>query len=621
MDQRYAGVLLGCLALAFGALAQTTGPTAHPDAPAILAAMREAAGGANWSRVRSLHIVADLSADGRQAKAERWEDVGTGRYLTRNTWPSYTIENGFDGITPWRQGRSRIAYALGDTDSFFVAADEAFRVSRAWWFPDRHPATIAWAGTREEGARRFDVLEITPEGGRMFQAWIDATTHLLDRTIEEQAEEAEVTRYADYRSVQGLVLPFVIRTGDGSDPAYDEVMHVSTVGVNEAMPDALYDLPPRPPSDIMLPAGQDSVEVPLRLTADNRILVPLTLNAKRTVEAEFDSGGNLLIQPATLASLRVTGVGTAESRGGGEGATSATLGRLDSVAIGGASVRDVSFHSRAFAPDEPDRALVGLEILQRFVVHLDFDRSVMTLTRPDASTAPDRGTTIPFHIQDNQPEVTGTIDGIAGRFAVDTGDGGSLLLIAPFARRYGLVARYHADIPYQGKSTGDTYGVWARLRAGTVALDGADGRPAVQVHAPVTRISLQHSGFDASRTVSANIGLGILKQFNLTFDYTRQTITFERNHLYGQKDVFNRAGLRLKRAGDHWTVAAVYPDSPASQAGLHAGDTVSGIDGQTTAALDADGLWRKLTGPVGAVLNVDLTAPKRHVALALRDLL
>ncbi len=349
--------------------------------------------------------------------------------------------------------------------------------------------------------------------------------------------------------------------------------------------------------------------------------MPLTLNGQRTVDAEFDSGGNLLLQPATIAALRLAAEGAGKSSGGGEGATLTTLGTLESVAIGGASIHDVSFHSHAFAPDEPDRALVGLEILQRFVVRLDFDRGIMTLTRPEASTPPAHATTIPFHIQDNQPEVTGSIDGIAGRFAIDTGDGGSLLLIAPFARRYGLVARYHADIPYQGQSVGATHGVWARLRAGTVALNGADGRPAVQVHAPVTRISLQHSGFDASRTVSANIGLGILKQFNLTFDYVRQTITFEPNRLYGQKDVFNRAGLRLKRAGDHWTVTAVYPGTPASEAGLHAGDTVSRIDGQTTAALDTEGLWRKILAPLGTTLHLETATPPRHVALILRDLL
>jgi hypothetical protein len=37
----------------------------------------------------------------------------------------------------------------------------------------------------------------------------------------------------------------------------------------------------------------------------------------------------------------------------------------------------------------------------------------------------------------------------------------------------------------------------------------------------ITRISLQDGGYDADRYVSGNIEMGILKQFNVTFDYAR----------------------------------------------------------------------------------------------------
>ena len=121
------------------------------------------------------------------------------------------------------------------------------------------------------------------------------------------------------------------------------------------------------------------------------------------------------------------------------------------------------------------------------------------------------------------------MDGVAGVFTVDTGDSGSLLLIAPFARRYGFAKRYHATIPYGGTAIAATHGVYAR--AGDVALNGPDGRPVIQVSRPVTRISQQQGGFDANRYVSANIGIGILRQFNVTFDYPRQRIIFERNGL------------------------------------------------------------------------------------------
>jgi hypothetical protein len=62
----------------------------------------------------------------------------------------------------------------------------------------------------------------------------------------------------------------------------------------------------------------------------------------------------------------------------------AGVGVVNSLAIGSARVRGLSFQSFAFNPDAPDEALVGLEILQRLVVRFDFDRMRMMLTRPEA---------------------------------------------------------------------------------------------------------------------------------------------------------------------------------------------------------------------------------------------
>ena len=597
--------------------------TGDPAAEALLAEMRSAAGGDRWLTVRGLHAIASMASGGLTARYQRWEDVAGGRYLTQADWPTHRTRDGFDGITSWHLGQSGIAYTLGDVDAALVSADEAFRVSHAWWFPERHAATVVSAGLRADGGRSFDVLTVTPEAGRPFDAWIDHGTHLLARTDEQQAEDRVVTIYSDYRSVGGVMLPFTVRTGDGTDPAYDEVETVGSVEINPVVPDGLYGIPPRPPSDVVLPAGQDSVEIAFRLTADNRVLVPVSIDGRRTLEAEFDSGGSLIVQPAILAAMGLATVGRSKQTGGGEGATSSANGTLDVVGLGAARIRGLAFHSHVLAPDEPDKAVIGLEVLQRFVVRLDFDRQVMTLTRPEAAVEPTHGAVIPFHFQDNQPEIKGTIDGIAGFFTIDTGDAGSLLLIAPFARRYGLVGRYHADLPYSGKAVTATRGVFARRRVGKVSFDGPDGRALEQAHDPVTRISLQTSGFDANRNVSANIGLGILKQFNLTFDYARQRITLERNHLYGQKDVFNRVGLRLRRQSDVWKVTSVFAGSPAAEAGIRTDDVVSRINGKGPERLDPAALVGLTEGPVGTRLALRVTSDgaDRVIVLVLRDIL
>jgi hypothetical protein len=86
----------------------------------------------------------------------------------------------------WTQPTGINAYVYGDADSTLGAIDESFRTMRGWWFPDRRPATYAYEGAKVEGDRAFDIVRITPEGGRPFALWIDRATHLIDRDIEQQ---------------------------------------------------------------------------------------------------------------------------------------------------------------------------------------------------------------------------------------------------------------------------------------------------------------------------------------------------------------------------------------------------------------------------------------------------
>lgn len=606
--------------LSLGAAAAATEPE---NVATVLSEYQRASGAAAWASTNTLHTVSQVTRGGVTSMREHWEDIATGRYMTINGAARTTTRSGFDGVSEWQQGPSGIAYTMGDVDSSLVAADESFRVSRAWWFRERHAATIALIGQRSENGRDFDVLSVTPEGGRCFDAWFDRSTHLLFLTDEQQAENRVVTTYADYRSVHGVMIPFSVRTGDGKDASFDDVETVQSVEVNPRFADQLYAVPALPAADIELPPGRDSVQVKFRLAADNRILIPVTLNGRVAVEADFDSGGSLVLQPESVKKLGIHVGGSVKEAGGGEGSTSASTGSLDTLAIGEARLFAPLFDSFAFDPDAPEQALIGLEILQRFVVRFDFDQMLMTLTRPEAFRYDGRGAVVPFHFQDNQPEVKGSIDGIAGLFAIDTGDDSSLLLIAPFARRYDLVERYSADIPYEGQAITATQGVWARKRAGVVALDGADGRPIVEVREPVTRISLQHSGFDANRNVSANIGLGILRQFNLTFDYSRQRLIFEPNHFFGQPDIFNRTGLRLKRDQAGWVITTIFPNSPALDVGLKVGERIETVNGKTASDFGEGELIGVLKGPLGSIIRLRIggTTGARDVSLTLRDVL
>ena len=586
----------------------------------VLEQVRAATGGAAWAGLHRLHISSSLHAGGRDGHADRWEDVEHGRYARESDLPPCRSRLGFDGLSIWTSGENGIAYALGDEDSKLGAIDTSYQVMRGWWFPERRPASREPAGTTREGARTFDLVRITPEAGRPFTMWVDRATQLIDRIVEPEGERQSVIRFADYRKVGALTLPFTIREGDG-DLEHDAIETVTGIEIDPAIPDERFALPPLPAM-----ASAAPVTVPFRVEND-QILIDVMLDGHGPFEADFDTGASLIVSPAVVEELHLTARGATKQSGGGEGFVIGKVGRIGKLSIGaggaggGATVRDASFDTFAWNDAHPKRLLMGLETLQYYVVRLDFDTNQMTLTPPGAFRYSGDGAIVPFVFQDNQPLVTGTVDGIAATFAVDTGDDGSLLLMAPFARRHGLVDRYHATQPYGGSSVGKTEGVLTRV--GRVQLNGADGRAIASVERPLTRISTQTSGFDAHRYISGNLGFGVLHKFNVTFDYARQRIIFEPNRHHNEPDIYSRSGLVIDKdpATAGWTIREVMANSPAAQAGIQPGELVLAIDGTSGPALDLPMLRRVLRGPVGTSLSLRVRGPagERDVAVILRD--
>src|SRR5262249_38063717 len=157
-------------------------------------------GGDAWDAVRALHTRGTVSTGGLQGPFEAWEEVGSGRSLTRFQLGPVEGAEGYDGDAPWSRDPSGEGVVERSTEGLEMARDEAYRTALGWWYPERWPATMRAIGERTEAERRFDVVEITPEGGRPFELWIDRTSGLADRAIERGGIETSVTTFADWRA-------------------------------------------------------------------------------------------------------------------------------------------------------------------------------------------------------------------------------------------------------------------------------------------------------------------------------------------------------------------------------------------------------------------------------------
>jgi len=610
-------VLAGLLMALLSCLPAAAAPQCAQD---ILAKAKQAMGGDAWDAIHTTYSKGKLTASGLSGEAESWEDNLTGRYLEKYQLGPTSGADGFDGKLVWSQDSSGQPRPEGGDNARQGAADEAYRTAMAYWFPQRWVAQIECAGKREEQGKSFEALRITPQGGRPFDLWIETTTHLFDRTVEKADIETRTTYFADYRTVQGVKAPFAVRSSNG-EQQYDQFFTLDKVEFNAPIQEAQFRMPQPPPPDFVIAGGKSSTTLPFELL-NNHIYVELKLNDKGPFRMLCDTGGANIITPTLAQKLGLKPEGALQGRGVGEKSEDVGVVKMQSLAVGDATLSNqvfAVFPMEAFSAVEGIQinGLIGYEVFKRFVVRVDYEHHQLTLTVPSAFSYKGSGTVVPFQFNGHIPQVDGAIDGIEGKFDIDTGSRSSLSLLGPFAEKHDLAAHYAAKLE---AVTGWGVGGAARslvTRAKVLRL----GK--VEVHNPVTELSLQKKGAFISPYVAGNVGAGVLKRFNMTCDYPHQQLIFEPNANYDKPDVFDRSGMWLNQSGDTFEVMDVIAGGPAATAGLKIKDRVLAIDGHPVSQLSLPSVRQEFKSkPPGTKvrLSVQSGAQKRDVDLVLKDL-
>jgi len=586
----------------------------------VLSRVKEASGGKAWDAVLTVRTKSTLATGGMTGPVESWDDVRKGRYIdTVEIGPMWQAQ-GFDGTIAWIQDTSRQASKSEGGDEREGAANEAYRRSLSYFFPDRRPATLEPPATKEEGGRQFQVVRITPTGGRPFDIWVDAKTWLIDHFVEKAAVETRTTFLSDYRAVQGIKVPFAIRNSNG-ETKYDEILTVQSVELNLPVDEARFRMPAPPPADFKFAEAGRSTTVPFDLI-NNHIYLMVTVDGKGPFRMLFDSGGANIVTPELARQIGLKTEGALQGRGAGEESEDVAFSKVASLQVGGVTVSSQVFAifpltSLASAEGIAQSGVIGYEVLKRFTVLVDYENSRLTLTDPAAFAYKGKGTVVPFTFHGHVPQVEGEIDGIPGKFDIDTGSRASITLLGPFAEAHQLKDRYAAKVE---AVTGWGVGGAARslvARAGTLRLGS------VQVASPVTELSLQKKGAFTDPYVAGNVGAGVLKRFNIVFDYANQKLIFEPNALGSKRDVFDRSGMWLNQGEAGFEVIDVVPGGPAAQAALHTGDRILAVDGRKAAELDLPGIRSRFKSePAGTRVHLTVRSgdATRDVVLTLREL-
>jgi hypothetical protein len=594
---------------------------AGEDCARLLAAGKEAAGGAAWNSLTHLHFEATVSTSGLEGTLESWEDLTRGRSVNRADLGVVKVADGFDGATPWGQDPSGDVTEQGSEENLLAAHNQAYLTSRAMWFPERWAAEIVGCEARHADGSSFDVVEIVPEGGRRLEIWLDAETHLTARIVDAEANVVTTTYLTDYREVEGLLIPFGFRSSTG-EAKYDTMVEVNTVRVNPELPPDAFDIPRVVVDDFSIAGGATSTTIPFDLL-NNHIYVEARVNGTETGRFLVDTGGVNLLTEAAAARFGVGSDGAFQGRGVGEETVDVGFAHLTSFTFGEVTMREPTFFVIPLAEVLEAEGvefdgLIGFEVFKRFVVEIDYAGRKLTLTLPGAYESSGNGTRIPFEFDDRMPVVKGAIASVSTTFAIDTGSRSTLNLFAPFVAANDLEPSLD---PRFEALTGWGVGGGVRSKVApptTLTLGG------LEIPGVIVSIGMQKKGAFADKYSGGNIGGGVLKRFTVTFDYANKVMILEPNADFATPEAYDRSGMWIQRRGDALEVLDVVPNGAADDAGIEVGDKIAELDGVPASEFELPQIRAQFRSHLPGTqfnLSIDSDGNRKTTRLVLKDLL
>ena len=605
--------VIAVLGLAAGARAQA-------GAAEVLAA-NQAASGSFPAQAGALRTVYAFDGMGLHGQYISLDDLRDGRFVDALTAGPLNQVQGYDGDHAWLKDPSGSVTRQDGGEQRQSAVTEAYQQANLWWRQDRGGANVASRGVERDGDAAFDVLTVTPVSGKTFNAWFDGKTHLLARTVNARGDRSVTTFYLDYRPVEGVMLAHKVVIDSGAGAKFLQTLTLTEARFLPRQDPNRFAAPTAASADFSIDHGASETAFPFRLI-DNHIYADVSVDGKGPFLFIVDTGAENTITPATAKRLGVKVDGTFVENGAGTAVAEAGYAKVPELGVAAAHIRDQIFEVSPSASEVEgfdQQGILGFAAFRRFVTRIDYGRKTVTLIDPKRFDPKDAGVPIHFDFEGNAVVVTGSFEGVPGRFIVDTGSRGEIVLTKPFVDRNGFRAKHPTGVDaVVGWGVGGAVNAYA-VRGATFAMGP------VVLHDVVTLLTTQEKGAFAGSDFEGDIGGGVLKRFVATFDYGNQTLYLKPLPTpVSDTGTFDRAGMWFNAMGTSFRVVDVTRGGPAEAAGLRAGDEITAIDAKPAKAVTVYDLRRRLrTMTAGSVVTFKVLRHGRSVTrrVVLRDLI
>jgi predicted aspartyl protease len=443
----------------------------------------------------------------REAGKERDDEIlGVRSQRTLRLGDREYVQNASGGVRVI-QG---ILYHRQVTEDFIDSADFA-----------RHPENVKLLGYGHAAdGRAVWRLSVAPPGGTTYGVGLDAGTFMVDEKSYPEGDSIATVDYADYRAIDGALIPFVEVDSNG-DRAFDITSRVQHVSVDRPIDPSVFV--PFVAAVIDAPAP---VTVPLE-TSQGHVFVNVVVKGTPMLFL-LDSGSQgMFIDPGAAKKVGLKGEGMLEVRGARR-TQGLGVAALDSLQVGSAhfpvgvislvDLSTITYNGRGVD------GVLGYPFFAASELRIDPEKLTMIVARP--GTLPPQGSSISVDTDRELPEIVAVVNGVPARFLIDTGNSNELLVFHAF------VDAHRGLIDYSGaRSFAPNHGVGGSSAVVPAMVNQIQIGP-FKLYNRRAGVVLSNSGAFSDSEDAGNIGWATLKNFVMTFDLAGQSLSLDKTRWY-----------------------------------------------------------------------------------------
>ncbi len=523
-------------------------------------------------KVDSSYSEGTVRFDGLQGTFKSWEKRPL-KYRTEEDYSILSQVQGDSGTSAWLLDTNQQLLIFRDEQTL-KRRQISIRLDRYEHLdPDSPYFSLTFAGISDVDSKDcYEVVLSNTINSDTTHFFFGADSLYIVKTVVHQPDMEMTTIYDDFRTIDGIVIPFYEHT---RYMPWEKVEETKTTRytMNEQVADTFFAVPV-PKKDFQFQNNQTSATIPF-IFKENLIYLPVTM-AGDTRYWVLDTGASMSVIDQDYAqSLGLKMDGSIKGYGFGE------LFTLSFAEIPSFKVETIHFDQQTFYVSqgltarsyEPEiYGILGYDFLSRFIVEVDYDTRNLTFHLPESFVYKGLGEVLNAPLKYRTFSIPVILDGkYKSRWTIDLGSFQSSIHY-PFAEKNNLLERPGAESVSQGMSSisFERTTEFGCLAIGSFLLD----TPLIAI--PVKK----GKGATALGEVGGNLGNSILKNFHLFLDYPGQKIIMEPGRNFNALRPRDTSGLIIGRSSTNQPmVSYVTSNSPAMKAGLIAGDIIENLAG------------------------------------------